>query len=321
MIVCNDLVYQYPKSSDGLAGFTYDGRVLAAGSVCGMLGKNGAGKTTLINIASGALLGGRGACLVHGFDARQRRAEMLQNIAVLPEEYSLPAISARAYEKIWAPFYPAFDSAVFWSLYQAFGCPEGKLLTQLSLGQKKKIMLAFAVATRAKLIILDEPTNGLDIPNKILFKQLIRKHLLPEQCVLISTHQIKDVEGVIDSLLLVDGGRFVLAATLEKLRALFVTEHIFSGHASINADGKNAAASPAASAAETIARALFTMPAAEGYLALRRRTPHDAPDAPLDLEVFFTAAVQDAGGVAAIVRTEEAAAAGAPQNLHGVQQP
>ncbi len=201
-------------------GFSYAGTelfrdlelFLEPGMIYGLLGKNGAGKTTLLKLISGQLTPDEGRIELFDLPAGRRLPEMLKEIYFLPEEFSLPALSGRAYVDLHAPFYPAFDRARFAELCEGFEVDPGKRLTEASLGQKKKFLICFGLSTGARLIILDEPTNGLDIPSKRQFRRLVAASLGENQSILISTHQVRDMDTLIDPLIILDSGRVLFNA-------------------------------------------------------------------------------------------------------------
>lgn len=173
---------------------------LPAGSITGLLGKNGEGKTTLLKLLSGLLLAKGGSLTVLGHSSRERSVPLLQEVYYLPEEVQLPATSATQYLDGAGQFYPNYDATLARQLLKDFDVPPTNNLRRLSMGQKKKVALVLALSLRVPLLLLDEPTNGLDIPSKSKFRQLLVQHISDEQTVLISTHQVRDLEQMIDRL-------------------------------------------------------------------------------------------------------------------------
>lgn len=183
---------------------------LQPGSIVGLLGKNGAGKTTLLKLMIGLLRPTEGVVSIMGYQPAERQPSLLQDIYFLPEEFYHPSISINQYVKANSGFYPRFDKELLYRLINDFELPEGKSLHQLSYGQKKKFLISFALSTRCRLLILDEPTNGLDIPSKSIFRRVMAGSLNEDQLVIISTHQVRDVENLIDRVLMLEKGRFVM---------------------------------------------------------------------------------------------------------------
>ncbi len=205
MVHISDLSFSY-KSSPLFTGLRLD---LKPGMIYGLLGKNGAGKTSLLKIISGQLKGYDGTVMVHGFDSPARYPEMLEKIFFIPEEFSLPPVSGVRYGDLNSPFYPRFNKEKFETLCREFDVSVDKKLSELSMGQRKKFILSFALASGAELVILDEPTNGLDIPSKRQFRRLVASSLAEDQTILISTHQVRDMEHLIDPIIILDSGRIL----------------------------------------------------------------------------------------------------------------
>lgn len=187
------------------------------GGICGLLGKNGSGKTTLLKIMAGLIFADKDACEVMGHIPQQRLPSFLDALYFLPEDIFVPALTAEQYVKYYAPFYLGFNHAIFNSHMLEFDLPQNKLLTKFSYGQKKKFLLAFGLATACRLFILDEPTNGLDIPSKAQFRKLLASSITEEKLFIISTHQVRDVENLIDSVIILDSGEVILQQPLYEI--------------------------------------------------------------------------------------------------------
>ena len=182
---------------------------LSGGNIYGLLGKNGAGKTTLLKLICGLRIPEAGACAVLGREPRSRPAPLLEDIYFLPEEFYTPPISAELYSQIYAPFYPRFSTEMFREYLGEFDLQPKKRLSELSYGQKKKFLLAFGLSTRCRLVLLDEPTNGLDIPSKSQFRRLLAGAGDGDRIILISTHQVRDMENLIDPIIILDEGEII----------------------------------------------------------------------------------------------------------------
>lgn len=183
---------------------------LKAGSITGLLGKNGAGKTTLLKLLAGLLIPKDGRIQVLEATPAKRQVSLLQNIFYVPEEFYLPSTTVANYIKANCAFYPNFDLEGIKRTLGAFGLSDQNHLGKLSYGQKKKFLISFALATNCKLLIMDEPTNGLDIPSKSIFRKVLAGSLKEGQLVLISTHQVKDIENLIDRIVVLDSGKIIL---------------------------------------------------------------------------------------------------------------
>ncbi len=195
---------------------------IKSGSICGILGKNGAGKSTLLNLAAGLLNRYRGSINVNGYTPRKRNASMLESLYMIPEKLFVPAVKGNDYRKLFAPFYPKFSNTQFDNLIKDYELDTDKKLTQMSFGQKKKFIIAFALSTNCSLLLLDEPTNGLDIPSKKLFRRSLINSFNEDQLILISTHQVRDLEDVLDQIVILDDGRIVFNYSSEEIESNIV---------------------------------------------------------------------------------------------------
>jgi len=183
---------------------------LETGRIHGLLGKNGEGKSTLLKLISGLVFPIHGSIDVMGFDPQKRTPEMLQDIFFLPEELPQLPLSIKNYEEVYAPFYPNFSSDQFNSYLKEFEIDDKKaMLNKLSHGQKKKVFVSFGLATNTKLLLMDEPTNGLDIPSKGQFRRMVATAVDESRCLIISTHQVRDLDSLIDSIMIMDGHEIV----------------------------------------------------------------------------------------------------------------
>nr|WP_240432077.1 ABC transporter ATP-binding protein [Pedobacter chitinilyticus] len=190
---------------------------LSNGHIYGLLGKNGAGKSTLLKNLAGLVYAQSGKIDVLGFDPAKRQPALLQQICFIPEEFHLPAIKIDSYIKANAPFYPNFDHQYFADLLKEFDIPAGQKLIDMSYGQKKKVIISFGLATNAKLVIMDEPTNGLDIPSKAQFRKIMASALTEEKCIIISTHQVRDLDNLIDTVIMLDENKIALKASVDEV--------------------------------------------------------------------------------------------------------
>lgn len=182
---------------------------LVPGNIYGLLGRNGAGKTTLLKLISGLRFPQDGECRVLNYIPQKRLPGMLEELYFIPEEFFVPPISMGAYEKIYAPFYPRFDRKALADYLKEFDLDSKKKLTELSYGQKKKFLLAFGIATNCRLCLLDEPTNGLDIPSKSQFRKILASALTDDRIIFVSTHQVRDMENLIDPIIILEDGQII----------------------------------------------------------------------------------------------------------------
>ena len=202
-----NLSFCYPKHSDSV--FSDFNLQLQSGRIYGLLGPNGAGKSTLLYMMAGLLTPDKGQVILDGVDVRKRRPSIMREIFLVPDEFELPNVTLQQYIKTNSVFYPRFSKDDMNIYLQTFGMTLDVQLGALSLGQRKKIFMSFAMATHTKLLLMDEPTNGLDIPGKRQFRDFIRQGISSERIFVISTHQVKDIEIVLNHVLLIDRSEIV----------------------------------------------------------------------------------------------------------------
>ena len=219
MIDVNNVSFSYGrKKSKVLDGFSMQ---LAEGSVYGLLGKNGTGKSTLLYLMAGLLRPQSGQVLYKGAEVTKRYPNILQDMFLVPEEFALPNVSLKQYVKLNAPFYPNFSDELLRNCLRDFDMNEDIHLGELSMGQKKKAFMCFALATNTSLLMMDEPSNGLDIPSKSQFRKVIASGMSDDKAVIISTHQVRDIDSLLDHVLIMEGSELLLnesvASICEKL--------------------------------------------------------------------------------------------------------
>lgn len=217
MIEIKDLDFHYNASKPLFERLNLN---LQSGNIYGLLGKNGVGKTTLLKLMIGLLFPKHGTCQVFGKEAKTRLPSVLSDIYFIAEDFHLPEISMELYEKLYAPFYPHFDHQLFKEKIAAFDLKSEQNLGKISYGQKKKFLLAFGIATNVRVLLLDEPTNGLDIPSKSQFRQLLAGSVTDDKLFVIATHQVRDMENLIDSIIILDQGKIIFNYSLAQ-----VTQH------------------------------------------------------------------------------------------------
>jgi len=214
MIKINNLNFGYSKHQLLFKNLSMQ---LSNGHIYGLLGKNGAGKSTLLKNLAGLVYAQSGTMDVMGYNPAKRQPALLQQICFIPEEFYLPSVKIDAFVKANAAFYPNFDHLYFTDLLAEFDIPVGQKLINMSYGQKKKVIIAFGLATQAKLIIMDEPTNGLDIPSKAQFRKIMASALTDDRCIIISTHQVRDLDNLIDTVIMLDESTIALKASVEEI--------------------------------------------------------------------------------------------------------
>ena len=198
---------------------------LEENNIYGLLGKNGTGKSTLLYLVSGLLRPKKGTVCFDGVETCKRQPETLSEIFIVPEEFDLPAMSLQEYVKINKPFYPRFSQEVLENCLKDFELTTDLKLNALSMGQKKKVFMSFALAAGTKLLLMDEPTNGLDIPSKSQFRKVIARHMTEERTVVVSTHQVHDVEQMLDHILMLDQRSVLLNASIQEIQDHYTFEY------------------------------------------------------------------------------------------------
>lgn len=266
MITTKQLSFGYKKGHPVFNGLDLS---LPQGSIVGLLGRNGEGKTTLLKNLYGQLFSKQGEIDVLGFTPRERKVSFLQQVYLLPEEIQVPRITIRRYFNLYAPFYPNYDEAIACELIETFSLNWKMNLGKVSQGQKKKALIAFALSLRVPLLLLDEPTNGLDIPSKGEFRRAVARHLSEEQTVIISTHQVRDLEQLIDRIVILERGTIYCNESIADL-----SERLYFGPISPDEE----------------ALALYTEPSLGGTVGILPLEGEALSDT-FSMELFFNAVV------------------------------
>ena len=269
MIQLNNVEFGYVKTRPLFNGVTLH---LEPGHLYGLLGRNGAGKTTLLKIMTGQLFPQSGEALLDGKPSCNRTAEQLQKVYFLQEEIFVPHLKINEFEAAFAPFYPNFSHEQFTEYLREFEMDNMLgFIDKFSHGQKKKVMIAFALATNVPLLIMDEPTNGLDIPSKSTFRKIMASYANEQKTVLISTHQVRDLHSLIDAVSILDNGRMILNAPAD----VITDKLLFDVNDEKSQDGK----------------VFYTEETPRGIYQVKENCNH--VDSALDLELLFNAAVQN----------------------------
>lgn len=263
MITINELSFAYPGQQELFSKLSLK---LSPGSITGLLGTNGVGKTTLLKLLSGLLAKSNGPIKVNDLNPHDRNVDLLKEIYFLPEEYFLPPIKISSYVKAHSGFYPSFNIEKFTSILKDFNLTSSVKLDKLSHGQKKKFLVSFALATNCSLMIFDEPTNGLDIPSKALFRRILAGSIDEKQLVIISTHQVKDVENLIDNIVVLKDGKVVFHENTSTISEKLV----FSSGRDIDEES-----------------AIYSEAVPGGYKSIARQTNGHSSD--IDIEILFNA--------------------------------
>lgn len=226
MLTIENISYAYSKNRKPvLENYSLH---IPQGSICGLLGRNGAGKSTLLYLICGLLRAKSGNIEYNGFNPADRQVDFLNDVFIVPEEFYLPPMKLKEYVASYAPFYPKFSMDDLEKYLETFEMTPDVHLSQLSMGQKKRVFISFALACNTSLLILDEPTNGLDIPGKRLFRKAMLSGMNEDKTIIISTHQVYDVEKIIDHVVITDSCGVLLDATItdimSKLNFGFTTD-------------------------------------------------------------------------------------------------
>lgn len=185
--------------------------------VYGLLGKNGVGKSTLLYLMSGLLTPKRGRVMYRGTDVRRRLPATLQDMFLVPEEFDLPSVSLVSYIELNSRFYPRFSKEDMVRYLHLFEMDMDAHLGALSMGQKKKVFMSFALATNTSLLLMDEPTNGLDIPGKAAFRRFIASSASDDRIIVISTHQVRDIDRILDHVIIMNNRSLLLNETINAI--------------------------------------------------------------------------------------------------------
>ena len=269
MMNVNQVSFGYGrKKAKVLDGFSMN---LEKGSVYGLLGKNGTGKSTLLYLMAGLLRPQSGHILYKGVEVTKRYPETLQDMFLVPEEFALPNVSLKQYVQLNAPFYPHFSDELLKACLRDFDMSEDIHLGELSMGQKKKAFMCFALATNTSLLLMDEPSNGLDIPSKSQFRKVIASGMTDDKAVIISTHQVRDIDSLLDHVLIMDGSRLLLNESVAS-----ICDRLYFAEQGMN---------------EPTDDALYVQPSVQGNSVILPNTYHE--DSKLNLEVLFNATLAE----------------------------
>lgn len=280
MIALTHLSFHYPQHRQYV--FEDFSLELQPGKIYGLLGKNGSGKSTLLQLICGLLTPQKGEATVDGKKVRQRRPETMQQLFLVPEEFTLPPVRLQTFVHNLACFYPNFSREDLCRYLEAFELEEDLRLHQLSMGQKKKVFISFALATNTPYLIMDEPTNGLDIIGKSQFRKIVASCMTDDKTMLISTHQVRDIDQLLDHLVIIHENKVVLHHDLADLcrQLQCVQSH-----------------DP-----QLLARAIYAQPSLQGNQLLLPNP--EGKDSVLQLELLFSAVLSQPEKVAACLKDD-----------------
>ncbi|PVD51764.1 ABC transporter ATP-binding protein [Terrimonas sp.] len=267
MISIKNLHFSY-KRKKIFNGLNLD---LQAGYIYGLLGKNGTGKSTLLRNISGHLFPDSGSITVSGETPQKREPSFLQEVFIVAEEFFLPNITPAQLVKYNAVFYPKFNHEQFSRYMNEFEIPVDNTIQHMSYGQKKKVLISFGLACNTSLLLMDEPTNGLDIMSKSQFRKVIAGALDEKKCIIISTHQVKDLENLIDRITIIDEGKILFDQTIEQITQKLQFKISFDK--------------------EEIQQALYNEDSLKGNAIISKNV--NGEDTRLDLEMLYKAIITD----------------------------
>ena len=190
---------------------------LEEGRIYGLLGENGVGKTTLLTLLAGLKDVCEGSIEVDGQTPFDRKPSFLSNIYYLPDEVPAPRRKAIDYANDHGQYWSKFSIDKFSEIMNVFDTDENQRMDHMSYGQLKKTFISFALACNTKYLFMDEPTNGLDIPSKAQFRKAVSKYTSDDSTLLISTHQARDLEAIIDPIIILDRRDVLMNASLDEI--------------------------------------------------------------------------------------------------------
>lgn len=263
MITTKHLSYRYVGSrQDSISDMSME---ISAGKIVGLLGSNGAGKSTLLYLLCGLLKPTQGEVEVGKYNPWERKPDFLRSIFLVPEEVELPNISLSSYVKAYSPFYPNFSEKTLLKALSHFNLTSDIHLGSLSMGQRKKAFLAFALACHTPILLMDEPTNGLDIPSKSEFRRALVESMDDSRTIIISTHQVRDLEQLLDQVVIMDNNGILLNASVVELQ-----EKYYFGVSSLHSTDE----------------ILWEEPVMGGYAYMKKRLP-DSEESEVNIESLF----------------------------------
>lgn len=260
MINIQNVTFGYRRSKENV--FNQFSLQLESNCIYGLLGKNATGKSTLLKLICGLLHAKEGEITIDGLNAKDMSKAMLEKLYLVPEEFVLPNVSLKKYIEMYRPFYKDFSQEVMDSCLKEFELPLDMKLSKLSMGTKKKVMMCFALATNTQILVMDEPTNGLDIPSKRQFRKIIASNMAEGRTIIISTHQVHDVEMLLDHVVIIGKEGLLLNASTQEL-----------------SDNYTFGTNPAG-------EVLYSEKTIDGEMCMARRTEMEE-ETPVNLEVLF----------------------------------
>lgn len=214
MITLDNISYRYPSGTDAVTNMTAS----IPQGIHLLLGENGAGKTTLLHIISGLLFPSSGSCEIDGHRPGEREPSVLSKLFFLADNFIFPQSTINAFARDHSPFYPSFSQEMFRENLADFGLTGNEPFKSLSLGNKRKSLLAYAVALRVEVLLLDEPVNGLDLNSKQIFRRILVRNISDTATVIISTHTVSDLETLFDGVIMLRRGQMLITSSVAEIQ-------------------------------------------------------------------------------------------------------
>ena len=278
MIRIENMSFIYPKGRRNI--HTNLSLNLEENKIYGLLGKNGTGKSTLLYLIAGLLKPTKGTITMDAISDEtgetvnhstfERHPEVLRETFFVNEEYTLPPLTLDEWSNSLGGFYPTYSEEMFRQCLADFDITGNPKLTTLSMGQQKKIIISFALASGVKYLFMDEPTNGLDIPSKAQFRKVVSSCMTDERTIIISTHQVHDIEFLLDHIIIIDNDRLLLNASTGEITEKFTFEYRIPG--------------------SSMEGVIYQEPTLQGNATMAYRKSTD-PETNLNLELLFNAIV------------------------------
>lgn len=268
MIQVTNLNYGYSTAKKVLKNIDLE---IKEGHIYGLLGKNGVGKSTFLKLVCG-LLNPSGSkkkevIKVDEVSSYGRPAKVTSLIRMVGENDAVPELTIFEWASIVAPFYENFNQTTLEKALEAFEVPTEQKLTQMSHGQQKKSVISLALACNTKYLFMDEPTNGMDIPSKATFRKLIAEYMTEEKTIIISTHQVDDIEQILDAVIILDNSAVLLNNTIQEIGMQYAFGRAEEGD-----------------------EVIYTEQTILGNVSMIKNT--SGVESPVDLKILFTAIVK-----------------------------
>lgn len=248
---------------------------LQPGHIYGLLGKNGTGKSTLLRNMAGLLFPDQGEIDILGYQPGQRKPGFLQEVFLVPEEFHVPRVTLQHLLRYQSAFYPRFNRAQFQRYISEFEIPTDRYWNEMSYGQQKKVLISFGLAANTSVLLMDEPTNGLDIMSKSQFRKVMAGAIEDHKCIVISTHQVKDLESLIDRITIIDEGKILFDQTIDDIARKLSFRISFDP--------------------EEVKQALYSEASLRGHAIIARNQEEE--ESKLDLELLYKAIVMNRQGI------------------------